>query len=121
MAGAKGPPGFHLTQKPAMPGLVAEGDWHGHLVSISASGQDLDGATATLAQLHGHWADWERRIAEAIAELGLAASTLEIEAIYSYDHGRFEVEFLAPASFGRTIALATGSINGGIENVAKGS
>ena len=120
MTAPKGPPGFNLAEKPAMPGLVAEGDWHGHLVSISASGRDRDGCVATLVQLHNDWPQWEERIADAIVARSLAPGPVEIEAIYAHDGGLFELELIAPASLGRGIALATGSLDGGIDTIAKG-
>lgn len=103
-----------------MTGLVAEGDWHGHPVSVSASEDDQAAAIAVLADLHRDWPKWEARIAAAIAAKDLTAGSIEFEAISAYEEGYFEVEFSAPKAFGQNIALAVGTIAKGIEDVRAG-
>ncbi|WP_336985820.1 hypothetical protein [Altererythrobacter aquiaggeris] len=120
MADAKGPPGFNLMAKPGMSGLVAEGDWHGHLVSVSACEEDQQGAVAVLANLYRDWPKWAARIVEAMAAKDLTASATEFEAISAYVGGYFEIELSAPEAFGRGVALAVGTIEAGIEDVGTG-
>ena len=113
-------PGFNLIAKPGMSGLVAEGDWHGHLVSVSACEEDQEGAVAVLANLHRDWPKWATRIVEAMAAKGLTTGATEFEAISAYEDGYFEIEFSAPETFGRAIALAVGTLEDGIEDVGTG-
>lgn len=104
--------------------VTANGDWHGQadvMVNANFDGGDHGKAVAVLAALHDAWPTWRAGlIASLEAQHGLAED-VQILAVHAYDgdgvEGYFEIEFAAPDLFGEDLAMAVGTLGGGIEDV----